>query len=1090
LHKNKLKLLTDLHALHVKYCFQNWFSLMWNLLLSFVLGGLFAVFLQILFVYTSSSPPTTNSTIRSLPQLSSFRLPTNLKQLLISPGLSENLKKKETCTSLNILLQFLFQELKDSKRLRRWILKKLRLEFNDLLSQFAVSKVLRDIRIVRLDIGSQFPLIKSAHVGHVQLSENEDYFEDVEIVLDVDYFGGFDISLNFVTIIDSDACLSVKIPRISGELRIRFSKKPFTHWSFAFTEEPRINFDIDSKLLKRSLPQVVPLIITQFRRMLRKKHVLPAYRIRFTPFFENPRHRPFPPHRDLFFIRPTGCLCMSSIKCVGLNVLNAPLGHTQIIVQFNVGNKLASMSAEENLPFALVVKLKKLMAEETAGLTLRRITCVKKNCREVTVVDVQRMSPAARCDLHVGDVILSINGISVHSERQAMKLLSDGSLEYDLLVERTLDSSDHQRTVSVQQNRHTGGSLIDNGRSCPRMMMTVGHHCQDEENSIRRSRSCFELSTSEEENSSSAASTGDFCRIEINNKTNGNADESADWNKAEATSSPRKRCWSYPGMMDSEMQFRTSDDDFEVLNIDDEILNADCVETADKLTNSTGEASAKMPTLNKTATCNGGNNQEFYEKTVSGISLASVSYQTDVMMMMMMDFVLHDPVVIPLTEHWSYLTISLYTVSSSQDSCSISRSPLAYVPVFLPEVLYECSLTESRIHLEKFALKSAADVKLPAELKSLSRHQGFDAQLCFGAMTLIFQWYPTKSCETVLSEFGMDANKQASLAQEFVEPCAKDQSSSTREDDHQWVSKSFQEYPFCCVCSKKIWLKSALQCAVCLAAIHKKCLSKAYLLGGCGQVLEATAKDSVVDSYDATVTEEGTDAAAYVDEPLVDEKPPVITAPLSRTGITRASVQSAVSKRLANIKLNRASLRFNRAPVKNSSDKSQQRSTDGQLEMKLLTGDADLEEESASNDEYNNLLNSLASGDCDDPNDSVTSSILYTPCGTYNEHVIRAAKLTGKNLFSDIPLEERKAKINQQIDKLQMEINAVSNLRLQFLQQQKKLSAPDEKLEKKLNKLDETLQGLAVLMLHYCAGLQNCQENETEESEQNAEHES
>ncbi|XP_003366911.1 conserved hypothetical protein [Trichinella spiralis] len=68
-------------------------------------------------------------------------------------------------------------ELKDSKRLRRWILKKLRLEFNDLLSQFAVSKVLRDIRIVRLDIGSQFPLIKSAHVGHVQLSENEDYFE-------------------------------------------------------------------------------------------------------------------------------------------------------------------------------------------------------------------------------------------------------------------------------------------------------------------------------------------------------------------------------------------------------------------------------------------------------------------------------------------------------------------------------------------------------------------------------------------------------------------------------------------------------------------------------------------------------------------------------------------------------------------------------------------------------------------------------------------------------------------------------------------------------------------------------------------------
>ncbi|KRZ27848.1 PDZ domain-containing protein 8 [Trichinella pseudospiralis] len=1046
---------------------------MWNLLLSFVLGGLFAIFLQILFVYTSSSA-SADSNIRSLPQLSSFRLPTNLKQLLISPGLSENLKKKETCISLNILLQFLFQELKDSKRLRRWILKKLRLEFNDLLSQFAVSKVLRDIRIVRLDIGSQFPLIKSAHVGQVQLSENEDYFEDVEIVLDVDYFGGFDISLNFVTIIDSDACLSVKIPRISGELRIRFSRKPFTHWSFAFTEEPRINFDIDSKLLKRSLPQVVPLIITQFRRMLRKKHVLPAYRIRFTPFFENPRHQPFPPHRDLFFIRPTGCLCMSSIKCIGLNVLNAPLGHAQIIVQFNVGNKLVTMSAEDNLPFALVVKLKKLMAEEAAGLTLRRITCVKKNCREVTVVDVQRMSPAARCDLRVGDVILSINGISVHSERQAMKLLSDGSVEYDLLVERTLDSDHQHHTVSVQQNQRTCESLIEDGRSCPRMMI-VGNHCPGEENSVRRSRSCFELNTSEEENSSCAAIIGELCRIEYNsnNKNNGNGnDKSADAVNKTEESSPRKRCWSYPGMMNSEKQIRTSDDDFEVLNIDDEMMNADRVEMADNLTNSSscGAKTAKMPTLNKTATCNGGNNQEFYEKIISGISLAS-------------DFVLHDPVVIPLTEHWPYLTISLYTMSSSQDSeCSISRSPLAYVPIFLPEVLYECSLTESRIHLEKFALKkSAADVKLPAELKSLSRHQGFDAQLCFGAMTLIFQWYPTKNCETVLSDLGMD-DKQASLSQEFVDSSAKEQSTSSREDDHQWVSKSFQEYPLCYVCSKKIWLKSALQCTVCLAAIHKKCLSKAYLLGGCGQVLEATAKDSVLDSYAyATVAEEGTDAAAFVDEPLavVNEKPPVTTAPLSRShGITRASVQSAVSKRLANIKLNRASLRFNRS-VKNSSDKPQQRSVDGQLEMKLLTGDAEFEEESVSNDEYNNLLNSLASGD-DDPNDSVTSSILYTPCGTYNEHVIRAAKLTGKNLFSDIPLKERKEKINQQIDKMQMEINAVSNLRLQLLQEQKKLSAPDEKLEKKLNKLDETLQGLAVLMLHYCAGLQNCQENETE----------
>ncbi|KHJ41217.1 hypothetical protein D918_08667 [Trichuris suis] len=50
---------------------------------------------------------------------SSFRLPTELKQLLVSPGLTDVLKKKESCISLNLVLQFVFQEIRQTRRLRR-----------------------------------------------------------------------------------------------------------------------------------------------------------------------------------------------------------------------------------------------------------------------------------------------------------------------------------------------------------------------------------------------------------------------------------------------------------------------------------------------------------------------------------------------------------------------------------------------------------------------------------------------------------------------------------------------------------------------------------------------------------------------------------------------------------------------------------------------------------------------------------------------------------------------------------------------------------------------------------------------------------
>lgn len=57
------------------------------------------------------------------------------------------------------------------------MLKKLQMEFNELLSRSASGKLLKDIKLRSLTTGNQFPVIKNIHAQNVQLSEDENSFE-------------------------------------------------------------------------------------------------------------------------------------------------------------------------------------------------------------------------------------------------------------------------------------------------------------------------------------------------------------------------------------------------------------------------------------------------------------------------------------------------------------------------------------------------------------------------------------------------------------------------------------------------------------------------------------------------------------------------------------------------------------------------------------------------------------------------------------------------------------------------------------------------------------------------------------------------
>ena len=108
----------------------------------------------------------------------------------------------------------------------------------------------------------------------------------MSVVVDLEYKNGFSLSIDADLILGRSAYVHIKIVSITGKARLQFTRHPFTHWNFAFLEEPQIEFDASSHFDGRQIPQLTQLICNQLRRAVRRKHTLPNYKCRYKPFFD------------------------------------------------------------------------------------------------------------------------------------------------------------------------------------------------------------------------------------------------------------------------------------------------------------------------------------------------------------------------------------------------------------------------------------------------------------------------------------------------------------------------------------------------------------------------------------------------------------------------------------------------------------------------------------------------------------------------------------------------------------------------------------------------------------------------------------
>lgn len=197
-----------------------------------------------------------------------------------SPKQSPQPNEPETCNFLNAIFLFLFRELRDTPMVRHWITKKIKVEFEELLQTKTAGRLLEGLSLRDISLGNSLPVFKTARLMEPTPRNEHGMPEELNFEVDIEYNGGFHLAIDVELVFGKSAYLFVKMRRVVGRLRLQFTRVPFSHWSFTFLEDPLVDFEVRSQFEGRPLPQLTSIIVNQLKRVIKKKHTLPNYKIR------------------------------------------------------------------------------------------------------------------------------------------------------------------------------------------------------------------------------------------------------------------------------------------------------------------------------------------------------------------------------------------------------------------------------------------------------------------------------------------------------------------------------------------------------------------------------------------------------------------------------------------------------------------------------------------------------------------------------------------------------------------------------------------------------------------------------------------
>uniref|UniRef100_A0A8C5SY60 PDZ domain containing 8 n=1 Tax=Malurus cyaneus samueli TaxID=2593467 RepID=A0A8C5SY60_9PASS len=947
-------------------------------------------------------------------------------------------------------------------------------------------KVLEGLSLREVSFGHVLPVFKSVKLIRPVVCNEEGCPEELGFEVDLEYNGGFHLAIDADLVFGKSAYLFVKISRVMGKLKLVFTRLPFTHWFFSFMDDPVIVFEVKSQFEGRPMPQLTSIIVNQFKKVIKRKHTLPNYKIRFKPFFPV---QVSPPEeyedRDLYlqdFLLTEGRLKVTLIECTRLLMFGSYERETNVHCTMELSSHVWEEKSRSSIKTAELVKGNL----QSVGLTLRLVQSKEEDAGHVVIETVTPNSPAAAADLQRGDRLLAIGSVKITSTVQVLKLIRQAGDRVLVFYERPVgyhqhgsalqdgfgqledtaflaQTEDDQSSISADaENRDFDSEFEDLACDTPEQK-------EDLPTTPSPKRSVVILAAKPlgtispilnrklhlgSHQAASKTQQKDGAKVAAP-KTVEVSDASQPLGKQSQGSGtkppvpPRPQIKPVFSATESQNMLETGGANSDKPERppppahNGEKSTEKAIKISDQAEDpavSKGVTAPKQDTLKDGLTenarnCKDGDDHQTWESPEIPYRIRQGRWPTT----------RTSSCVFEVERYHKYLNVALWCRDPFKAGGFIC---LGYTSIKLEEIALDCLATSSMEFVRTFKLDAPtpkAAVTRTA-LRSLTTHKGFNEKFCYGDVTLQFKY---------LKEGEMDDSNVYEKEREYhLEEEARGLPKEDpflgqilTEHKHNFQDTQFQNPTWCDYCKKKVWTKAASQCMLCAYVCHKKCQEKCLTeTPFCAGAEKQSSR--TVSSSKAEVQEAPPATSARVDSEAKSVN--------RTTGLTRHIINT--STRLLNLRqVPKSRLAEQGADVAEPSPKHTPNTSDNESSDTEISGPSSPSKRAG------------------------TGIKLVRKEGGLDDSVFIAVKEIGRDLYRSLPTEERFQKLEFMLDKLQNEIDQELENNNSLVKEEKETTDARKKalISAALAKSGERLQALTLLMIHYRAGIEDieCLEN-------------
>lgn len=1015
---------------------------------------------------------------------------------------------RETCYFLNAAVLFLFRELRDTALARRWVTKKIKVEFEELLQTKTAGRLLEGLSLRDVCLGDAVPFVRTVRLLRpVAPSAEPDAAEggeapaaapcpdELAFEAEVEYQGGFHLAVDVDLVFGKSAYLFVKLSRVVGRLRFVLTRVPFTHWFFSFVEDPLIDFEVRSQFEGRPMPQLTSIIVNQLKKVIKRKHTLPSYKIRFKPFFPFQTLQGFEEEEEEHihiqqWALTEGRLKVTLLECSRLLIFGSYDREANVHCTLELSSSVWEEKQRSSIKTVELIKGNL----QSVGLTLRLVQSTDGYAGHVIIETVAPNSPAAIADLQRGDRLIAIGGVKITSTLQVLKLIKQAGDRVLVYYERPVGQSsqgavlqdnlgpldEHFLSASCQPNyeEETAGLLVDAENR------DLDSEFEDLASDVRAQTELRDEAPSASHSPKRAPPTlpvrplGTISPV-LNRKLGAGSHPpppklpSKEGNKpvalkpeitdpAQVSKPTQGPTFKPPVPPRPQMKVplppadapNQAEPDVLVEKPEKVLLPPPADKPAEKQAKSVEhaeDAAAAKPVLAK---------QEAAKDATSESSCPSKDSSDDPQTWESSE--------IPYRNKLGKWTRTRATCFFDIEAChrylNIAlwcRDPfklgglicLGHVSLKLEEVALGCLATSNMEYLSKFRLEAPSPKAMVTRtaLRNLSVQKGFNDKFCFGDITVHFKYLKEGEPDHPVVT-NLEKEKELHLVEE-VSASAREEHCvapmGLTENKHSFQDTQFQNPTWCDYCKKKVWTKAASQCMFCAYVCHKKCqekcLAETPLCGATERRLDRALKSLRLEGQDALLG-------------LAPRADAEATKSVNRTtGLTRHIINT--SSRLLNLRqVSKSRLSEPGTDLVEPSPKHTPNTSDNEGSDTEVCGPH------SPSKRGNN-----------------TAIKLVRKEGGLDDSVFIAVKEIGRDLYRGLPTEERIQKLEFMLDKLQSEIDQELEHNNSLVREEKETTDTRKKslLSAALAKSGERLQALTLLMIHYRAGIEDIESLES-----------